>query len=735
MCGILFSSKEIKELEKILKYLKKRGPDHTEYKIIKNYHFIHVLLSMTGENYTIQPFVYDEVVVMFNGEIYNFKDFGDFNSDGECIIEAYKKHGDDFVRYLEGEFALLLIDFSKDILYYSTDIFSIKPLWFAQDGDDVGLCSYSSSLEYLGFQNIKQVDANTTIKMKLSTREVLTKQTVYDFDLKQHKNNFDDWNKAFENAIVKRTKGLKHKVFIGLSGGYDSGLISCVLNKLDIDYTAYTILGSEDMELMKQRHSLLKKGEIIDMTQEEFNSNKGFLEEFSEEYILKIENGEKENYIKCLMNNNENKANIFLKQYKYRMTGQKITNDNGAVGVSYICSKAKPKGEIIYLSGSGADEIVSDYGFNGVKHYGHSTIGGKFPEDLSSVFPWKNFFGNTQRAYLMKEETVSGTWGVEGRYPFLDKQVVQEFLWLSAELKNKNYKSPIHNYLTTHNYPFENGIKVGFNCGFKGQQNDFKKIDETNNQIDKTHVGNSKNNRSDLIVDFDEIEKINQYIVDNNIKFDFKNIFKIGCCRMNLKDYFITNNFEYNYSYSHTSKEVLQWLDILENKINFLDIPYIELCIQNKDNFDVTKYQKIYQQSDILLIDISSLKIISYNKFYYNMDYFYREIKQDEKLKEIINKNIQTEEDLYQDLLKIQQKAFPKKVIFVGHLLMDFYDLPEFNSNSREKIDNVLRKMSNFIVLADLFKDRDYKDIFDNDADHLKESSKKIIANKILEII
>ena len=89
--------------------------------------------------------------------------------------------------------------------------------------------------------------------------------------------------------------------------------------------------------------------------------------------------------------------------------------------MSYICSLAKPNKELIYLSGSGADEIISDYGFNKVKHYSHSTIGGYFPEDLSSVFPWKNFFGNTQRAYLMKEETVTGTWGVEGRYPFLDK--------------------------------------------------------------------------------------------------------------------------------------------------------------------------------------------------------------------------------------------------------------------------------------------------------------------------
>ena len=511
MCGILFSSKEIKEIVNTLQYLKKRGPDHTEHKIINNYHFIHVLLSMTGENYTIQPFVYDDIVIMFNGEIYNFNDFGDFNSDGECIIEAYKKYGDDFVRHLDGEFALLIVDFSKDVLYYSTDIFSIKPLWFAQDGDDIGVCSYESSLKSLGFQNIKQVDANTTIKMKLSTREIQTKQTVYDFDLNQHKTNFNDWNTAFENAIVKRTSGIKHGIFIGLSGGYDSGLISCVLNKLDIDYTAYTILGSEDVNLINKRHGLLKTGKILDVSQTDFLKQHEFLKKYSEEYLLKIDNGEQREYeiaaktlskcdnpaqideLKCKINALKNKID-------YRNTGQLVTGDNGSIGMSYICSSAKPAGQIIYLSGSGADETISDYGFNKVKHYGHSTIGGYFPEDLSTVFPWKNFFGNTQRAYLMKEETVTGTWGVEGRYPFLDKQVVQEFLWLSNDLKNKHYKSVIYNYLTENNFPFEENTKIGFNCGFTGDKDGFVKKGVEHLNIDKTPLGIPKGGRTDLIV-------------------------------------------------------------------------------------------------------------------------------------------------------------------------------------------------------------------------------------------
>lgn len=484
MCGILFSSKEINDLDSILKFLKKRGPDYTEHKIIKNYHFIHVLLSMTGTNYTIQPFVYDEnIVIMFNGEIYNYKQFGNFNSDGECIIECYKKYGDDFIKYLDGEFAILLIDFSKDLLYYSTDVFSIKPLWFANDNNDIGLCSYESSLKLLGFKNIKQIEANTTIKLKLSTRELLLKQTVYDFDLKQYKTTFDDWDRAFENSILKRTSGVKHKIFIGLSGGYDSGLISCVLNKLNIDYTAYSILGSEDLNLIKNRHKLLTDGHILDLTQEDFLSQHEFLKKDSEEYLLNIDTGEKSQ----------------LNKLK-KISLQKVSSDNGAIGMSYICSLAKPKNQLIYLSGSGADEIISDYGFNKVKHYTHSTIGGYFPNNLESVFPWKNFFGNTQRAYLMKEEIVSGTWGIEGRYPFLDKQVVQEFLWLSNDIKNSNYKSVIHNYLIKNNYPFVIKEKIGFNCGFTGVNDGFNKKDSDNLNTDKTPVGIPKNNRVDLIV-------------------------------------------------------------------------------------------------------------------------------------------------------------------------------------------------------------------------------------------
>ena len=516
MCGILFTNKEIVNLVKTIKFLKNRGPDHTEHKIINNYNFVHVLLSMTGNNYTIQPFYYEnhDIVVIFNGEIYNYLDFGKYNSDGECIIDVYLKYGDSFIEKFDGEFVILLCDFKKDLIYYSTDIFSVKPLWESINGTFIGISSYESCLLELGFQDVKQLPPNKTIKRKLSNLELIEERRVITFDLNQHKKTFNDWNLAFEEAILKRVRKIKHNIFIGLSSGYDSGAIACVLHKNGIKFRSYSIEGSENPEIIKERGKILENVEKITPSNEEFINQKYFLKKNSEPYQLYIDN----NYEKILIRS-EKKLEALIKEEKligdtdkvkkniisynkkilknkiqsYKNTikqshKKKIYEDNGAIGLGYICSKARPRNELIYLTGSGADEIISDYGWNGVKHYRHSTIGGWFPEDLKTVFPWKNFFMNTQRAYLMKEEYVAGTYGIEGRYPFLDKTLVQEFLWLDKNLKNQSYKAPIENYLIINNFPFDKNKKMGFNCGFSNANNDniIKKI-ATRTQIGETN--------------------------------------------------------------------------------------------------------------------------------------------------------------------------------------------------------------------------------------------------------
>jgi asparagine synthetase B (glutamine-hydrolysing) len=142
-----------------------------------------------------------------------------------------------------------------------------------------------------------------------------------------------------------------------------------------------------------------------------------------------------------------------------------LWDDNGSNNLSHICSLAKRDNRKIFISGAGSDELYSDYGYAGISKYQHSNFGGRYPDVLTEDFlknTWLSFFGSSMDSYLAKDEWVAGSYSLEGRYPFIDVKLVQEFLSLSVDLKNSKYKSVLHEYLTRNNFPFEPGQKIGF---------------------------------------------------------------------------------------------------------------------------------------------------------------------------------------------------------------------------------------------------------------------------------
>ena len=118
--------------------------------------------------------------------------------------------------------------------------------------------------------------------------------------------------------------------------------------------------------------------------------------------------------------------------------------------LSKMLRTVKRHGYNIFIAGQGADEIISNY-------YEDSA----FFVDLQLQFPWENFFNGDNRLFIDQYEYIGGAYGVEVRYPFLDKVFVQEFLHLTKEMKNKFYKSVIAEYLNRNNMPTKD-IKVGF---------------------------------------------------------------------------------------------------------------------------------------------------------------------------------------------------------------------------------------------------------------------------------
>jgi asparagine synthetase B (glutamine-hydrolysing) len=442
MCSFLYSTKHNDENKEDLNFfLKFRGPDKTNISIINNDLYIHNLLSITG-NMVIQPYQKGEIVALYNGEIYNYKDFGDYECDGQCLIPLYEKYGSDFVKKLDGEFAICLIDYNLKKIILSTDIFKTKPLFLGFSKNDFACCTYKTPLEKLNFKEIKKAKPNTIYVIDYISKKIISEETLHNFDLNQYKTNYFDWIQAFKNSILKRTRNTDKKFFIGLSSGYDSGLIYKELLAANINFTSFSLIGTENESIIDERINLKNKN--IECIKIQKNNSEALLSRMTIknrtepfEYTIKSDDG---NY----------------KEFK------PLIADEGSVNFATICRKATAKNCKICLSGTGCDEIISDYGFNGEKKFPHSNFGGLFPEDLNTIFPWGSFFNSTMESYLAKEEYVGGSFGIEMRYPFLDKNVVQEFLWLDSSLKNHSYKAPLSFCFKNDLFPFEESIKRGF---------------------------------------------------------------------------------------------------------------------------------------------------------------------------------------------------------------------------------------------------------------------------------
>ncbi len=453
MCNLLITNlKNEDKINEANKFQKFRGPDNEKKIIFDNITFLHNLLSITGQFIT-QPFENNNVIICFNGEIYNFYTFGNFKSEVECIAYLYSQ-GIDSLKKLDGEFAIVIYDKNKKIFYLINDIFAMKPLFIGINKDKFCISSYKSACSILGFKNIRKISPNSIFLFDIKMDKKLNKiSELYKWDLNQHKNNLKDFFISLETAILKRVATNK-TILVNLSSGYDSGVICCVLNKHNIPYNTASIIGKEDVDILMQRKKI--------------NKTKKF------SLIFDISNNEKKelrNYI-CKNTENYHVDRFFFKNGKMKKGDYNFKIDNASVGAAKIYNEVRNKFNVkVILSGTGADEILSDYGWNGKRILPHSCFGGKFPEKLETIFPknsddkkciWKNFYYSCQESYLWKEEVISGLYGIEGRYPFLDKEFVQEFLWLTPELKNDEYKGVLRKYLEYNKYPYTLK-KVGFN--------------------------------------------------------------------------------------------------------------------------------------------------------------------------------------------------------------------------------------------------------------------------------
>ncbi|WXG21542.1 asparagine synthase (glutamine-hydrolyzing) [Campylobacter concisus] len=148
MCGIVgFNSKNSAKIDAMLDSIKHRGPDGVGKFESDLFSMGHVRLSILDLSKNgDQPMYFENIVMVYNGEIYNFKEIRKelinygyhfvSNTDSEVVLKAYHKWGIKAINKFIGMFAIAFYDKSNQTLTIIRDRTGIKPLYYFFNGND-----------------------------------------------------------------------------------------------------------------------------------------------------------------------------------------------------------------------------------------------------------------------------------------------------------------------------------------------------------------------------------------------------------------------------------------------------------------------------------------------------------------------------------------------------------------------------------------------------------------------
>jgi asparagine synthase (glutamine-hydrolysing) len=258
-----------------------RGPDDEGYLVSGALGLGFRRLSIIDLSGGHQPMADAEqtVWVIFNGEIYNFKELRaeleqrghrfQTRSDTEVIIHGYKEWGTDVFGHLNGMFGVAIWDVSRQRLVVARDAMGIKLVYYRQaDGQltfgseiravlaadasspDVDPLALNLFLKYrytpsprTMFNGIRKLAPGTMLVAEGGT---CREERWYNYAPVPFERVQDDAEAARELLELYRGAVQRHllsdvPVGILLSGGLDSGLLLALMNEHGRDWPAYTV--------------------------------------------------------------------------------------------------------------------------------------------------------------------------------------------------------------------------------------------------------------------------------------------------------------------------------------------------------------------------------------------------------------------------------------------------------------------------------------------------------------
>jgi len=286
MCGIVGGERiSSKELDSSLEIMRHRGPDASgtwfeESGTVALGHVRLAILDLTSE--ANQPMVCTTKgnVIVFNGEIYNYKALREelvklgwlfrTSSDTEVLLSAYGQWGAECLQRLNGMFAFGVYDAVNKQIYFARDRIGKKPLYYSLWNNELVFGSEIKAIlaarpdmpRDMDYRALKEYMDIGYIPGELSIYKHVHKlepacHAVYDFKTKafskhpywtlsascQQTITEDEAAEELESLIREAVKiRLQSDVPVGvfLSGGLDSCLIAAVAARENPDLVAYT---------------------------------------------------------------------------------------------------------------------------------------------------------------------------------------------------------------------------------------------------------------------------------------------------------------------------------------------------------------------------------------------------------------------------------------------------------------------------------------------------------------
>ncbi len=444
MCSILglidFDSRDSEKKSKIFnlnKSLTHRGPDDEGYYNDECVSLAFNRLSIIDLNNGNQPQKKNNIISIFNGEIYNFKEIKEeltsigykfnTNSDSEIIPNAFLAWGIKCIEKFNGMFSIAIYDLDKKKIFIIRDRVGIKPLFFSKFNDyflfsseikgiinfpgfqkELNLNALSSYLSFrypMGdentfFKNIEKVSPGSYLEIDIK-KKLIKKNFYWRLPAINSNTNFSEkyYDEKLENLLEDSVKKqLISDVPLGvfLSGGLDSSILASIAAKNIPDKLKTYSVGFSEKKYDETSKARLISNFIGSEHQEVLVNKKDFFNNL--ESIIKI------------------KDTPLSIPHEFPM---------------YLLSKRMKQDITVVLSGEGADEFFG--GYSRVQNSAFDFLKGKF----FSKFSGKHFFNKI--------------FSIDEKFDFKNKNYLDYFFhvykWFSFNEKEKLFSNDIINKL------------------------------------------------------------------------------------------------------------------------------------------------------------------------------------------------------------------------------------------------------------------------------------------------